>query len=224
MVKKAAILRRQPRQARGERRIRELLDAADRVFAAVGYEAATTNAIAREAGASVGSLYQFFPDKEALLLALANRYLAEMREIHERVFTAETARLPPAALYDRVVETLAAFSRANPGFRALFHGSATVPALASAAATLHRECVDRVDKMMSIGMPEIPASRRRLLADLNVTAVKALLPLAESSGTRSRAEVLTEIKRMLQAHMQAVLADRAGEGGDAGNRAEIRRG
>src|ERR1700722_11179822 len=92
--KRTTTLRREPRQARGTRRIAELLDAADRVFAAVGYEAATTNAIAREAGASVGSLYQFFPGKEALLRALTTRYQEEMHEIHERVFTPETARLP----------------------------------------------------------------------------------------------------------------------------------
>jgi AcrR family transcriptional regulator len=222
MAKKAAILRRQPRQARGQRRIDELLDAADRVFADVGYEAATTNAIAREAGASVGSLYQFFPDKEALLLALANRYLAQLRDIHERVFTEETARLPLSALYDRVVETLAAFSRANPGFRAFFQGSATVPALATAAASLHRECVDRVDRMMSFGMPDMPAGRRRMLADLNVTTVKALLPLAESGNARVRAEVLAEIKRMLYAHMRDVRAELAAGSGNAGDRTEIR--
>jgi AcrR family transcriptional regulator len=202
--RKTVTLRRQPRQARGERRIAGILDAADRVFAAVGYEAATTNAIAREADAAVGSLYQFFPDKEAILLALAARYRAELHAIHERVFTAETARLPLAALYEKVVETLAAFHRAHPGFRPLFFGSPTVPALAAAAATLHQECVDRVAGMMALGMPELPPARRRLLAELNVTVVKALLPLAESGDARFRAEVLAEIKRMLHAHMREV--------------------
>jgi AcrR family transcriptional regulator len=204
LKKKMATLRREPRQARGERRIVELLDAADRVFARVGYEAATTNAIAREAGASVGSLYQFFPDKEALLLALAARYRAELHAIHEKVFTPETARLPLAELYDLVVETLAAFYRAHPGFRPLLFGSTTVPALATAAATLHQECVDRVEAMMAHGMPAMPPARRRLMANLNVTVLKALLPLAESADARFRAEVLAEIKRMLHAHMQAV--------------------
>src|ERR1700722_18957293 len=225
--KKTTTLRRQPRQERGERRIVELLDAADRVFAGVGYEAATTNAIAREAGASVGSLYQFFPDKEALLLALTARYRAELHDIHERVFTAETARLPLAELYDRVVETLPAFHRSHPGFRPLLYGSPIVPALAMAAATLHQECVDRVEAMMQHGLPDVSATRRRLLADLNVTALKALLPLADSNDARVRTEILAEIKRMLHAHMQAVMADlvdkkRMSETVHAGNRAEVR--
>jgi AcrR family transcriptional regulator len=203
--KKTATLRRQPQQERGTRRITELLDAADRVFAQVGYEGATTNAIAKEAGASVGSLYQFFPDKEALLLALADRYRSALHEIHDRVFTAETARLPLAQLYDLVVETLAGFYAAHPGFRSLFYGSTTTPALAAAAATLHEECVQRVEAMMAHGLPHASPARRRLLADMNVTALKALLPLAEASNARCRAEVLAEIKRMLHAHMQAVM-------------------
>jgi AcrR family transcriptional regulator len=223
VTKKAATLRRQPQQARGERRIQELLDAADRVFTRTGYEAATTNAIAREAGASVGSLYQFFPDKEALLQALTARYQAELYAIHERVFTAETARLPLVELYDLVVETLAAFHRDHPGFRPLLFGSPTEPALAAAAAILHQECVNRVDAMMACGLPGMALARRRMLADLNVTALKALLPLAESANARYRAEVLTEIKRMLYAHMQAVKSEFGAKATDAGNRTEVRR-
>ena len=65
------VLRREPRQERGRRRIEGILEAAARVFAEVGYEAATTNAIAREARTSIGSLYQFFPNKGAVLEALA---------------------------------------------------------------------------------------------------------------------------------------------------------
>src|SRR6266542_6598743 len=59
------------RQARGERRIAQLLDAAGEVFATVGYAAATTNAIAAQAGVSPGTLYQFFPNKQAMAEALA---------------------------------------------------------------------------------------------------------------------------------------------------------
>ncbi|CAM5687002.1 TetR family transcriptional regulator [Streptomyces purpurascens] len=58
------------RQARGERRITQLLEAAATVFATTGYTAASTNAIAREAGVSPGTLYEFFPNKEAIAIEL----------------------------------------------------------------------------------------------------------------------------------------------------------
>ncbi len=63
------------RQARGQRRIDQILTVAEQVFADVGYEATTTNAIAARAGMSPGSLYQFFENKEAIAAGLAARYL-----------------------------------------------------------------------------------------------------------------------------------------------------
>src|SRR5579875_3792084 len=86
--------RKLPQQARGQQRIARLLDAAECVFAAVGYDAATTNAIAAQANTSIGSLYQFFPNKEALLTALAGRYLAELRGTLDPTLTPETTELP----------------------------------------------------------------------------------------------------------------------------------
>src|SRR5579884_3736875 len=66
--------RRIPRQARGERRVAELLKAAAGVIAEVGYEAATMSAIAERAGAPIGSLYQFFPNKQSITHALRTEY------------------------------------------------------------------------------------------------------------------------------------------------------
>jgi AcrR family transcriptional regulator len=64
-----------PKRARGQLRVRSLLDAAERVFASVGYESATMSAIAERAAAPIGSLYQFFPSKEAIAIALIDQYL-----------------------------------------------------------------------------------------------------------------------------------------------------
>lgn len=63
-----------PRRRRGEIRVAALLDAATAAFAEKGYEAATMTEIAARAGAAIGSLYQFFPSKEAVAAALLHRY------------------------------------------------------------------------------------------------------------------------------------------------------
>ncbi|MDC0722234.1 TetR/AcrR family transcriptional regulator [Nannocystis bainbridge] len=65
--------RKQPRQARSQQMVDTLLDAAVRVLGERGLEATTTNEIARVAGVSVGSLYQYFPSKEAMLAAALDR-------------------------------------------------------------------------------------------------------------------------------------------------------
>src|SRR5437588_9698986 len=100
-------LRRMPRQARGRERIARILDAAGQVFAEVGYEAATTNAIAARAQTPIGSLYHFFPHKEAILYALATQYLQDLQAAMETA-AANAADLPLAAHVERTIDTVAA--------------------------------------------------------------------------------------------------------------------
>lgn len=71
---KSAAASRAPKRERGRQRVAALIDAASRVIAARGYAAATMTAIAAEAGAAIGSLYQFFPTKAALAEVLLGRY------------------------------------------------------------------------------------------------------------------------------------------------------
>jgi AcrR family transcriptional regulator len=74
--------RRAPKQLRSRRTVARILHAAARVFAEDGFEAATTNRVAERAEVSVGSLYQFFPNKAALLLALRRDW---MQRVHDHL-------------------------------------------------------------------------------------------------------------------------------------------
>ncbi|MGB3486225.1 MAG: TetR/AcrR family transcriptional regulator [Mycobacterium sp.] len=67
--------RKQPRQRRSEETRCRILDAATQVFARYGYAGGTTNRIAEWAELSIGSLYQYYPNKDAILLELATRHL-----------------------------------------------------------------------------------------------------------------------------------------------------
>jgi AcrR family transcriptional regulator len=67
-----------PTQERGERRVTDLLRAAEHLFATTGYDATPMSGIAQLAGASIGSLYQFFPSKESLGNALLLEYTKEL--------------------------------------------------------------------------------------------------------------------------------------------------
>ena len=67
--------RKSPSQERSRLTVERILDAAARIFHEQGYAGATTNDIADEAGLSIGSLYQYFPNKDALLAALTKRHI-----------------------------------------------------------------------------------------------------------------------------------------------------
>src|SRR5262245_23805218 len=109
-------MRRRPKQARSQQRVDHLLNMAAQVFEESGYATATTNAIAARAGVSIGSLYQFFPNKEAMMDALVERYLEELGRV---VFVREE-HLPITLLIDRVLDRMARFHEEHAGFRALF--------------------------------------------------------------------------------------------------------
>jgi AcrR family transcriptional regulator len=74
--------RRIPRQARAAETVRAIIEGAAQILEAGGLAAFTTNAVAERAGVSIGTLYQYFADKNALLLALAHQEMeAALREV-----------------------------------------------------------------------------------------------------------------------------------------------
>ena len=101
-------VRRAPVQARSRRRVEAILDAAERLVVERGVEALTTREIAETAGVPVASLYQYFADKEGVLLALAERHMAEM---DEQTLTDLVAarRVAPLSVGDLVETSMRAF-------------------------------------------------------------------------------------------------------------------
>ena len=73
--------RRTPQQARSKERVDRILDAAAQLLAEEGYNAVKTNHIAKRAGVSIGSVYQFFPNRFAIFHALAERYRGRITEV-----------------------------------------------------------------------------------------------------------------------------------------------
>jgi AcrR family transcriptional regulator len=90
--------RKQPAQARAKATVRAILDATAQVLVEIGCDRATTNIIARRAGVSVGSLYQYFPNKEALVTALSERHMAEIATMLVGEVAALRGRPLPAAI------------------------------------------------------------------------------------------------------------------------------
>lgn len=148
--------RRQPRQARSREKLARALDAADRLLVAEGPEALTTTRVAAEAGVSVGALYQYVPDRDALVDILADRYLARLETLMESyVDRASRETWPdPAAV---LVDAFAGLYRSEPGLRALWFGR---------HLTERTREVDRVHKRsMAAGVHRILVAQRLLRDD-----------------------------------------------------------
>jgi AcrR family transcriptional regulator len=97
--------RKKPRQQRSQATVDVILDATARVLCTTGYDRASTNRIAIAAGVSVGSLYQYFPSKEALVAALVERHVAEMTTL-VKTKLAEVAAAPLAAACRTMIDAM----------------------------------------------------------------------------------------------------------------------
>jgi len=82
-----ASTRREPKQQRSRQTVEAVLEAVPRVLRRHGAEAVTTNRVAEVAGVSIGSLYQYFPDKQAIFMALHDRHVDGVRHVIERTMT-----------------------------------------------------------------------------------------------------------------------------------------
>jgi AcrR family transcriptional regulator len=111
--------RKKPRQARSLATVEAILAATARVLTRVGFERASTNAIARVAGVSIGSLYQYFPSKEALVAALLERHVSALIALARSAF-AELADEPVPVAARRLVEALFALHSQDPALYAVF--------------------------------------------------------------------------------------------------------
>jgi AcrR family transcriptional regulator len=90
-VSKRTSTRREPKQQRSRQTVEVVLEAVQRVLRRHGAEAITTNRVAEAAGVSIGSLYQYFPDKQAIFMALHDRHVDEVRHVIERTMTGCTS-------------------------------------------------------------------------------------------------------------------------------------
>ena len=105
-------MRREPRQGRSRETVHAVLGAVPRVIRREGVDAVTTNRIAEAAGVSIGTLYQYFPDKKAIFSALHERHVEDVHGVIERAMAERVRSLD--AFTRTLVEGLADLHAAEP--------------------------------------------------------------------------------------------------------------
>jgi AcrR family transcriptional regulator len=201
-------MRRKPQQARSIERVNHILKIADEVFAEMGFEAATTIEIAARAKMSVGSLYRFFPDKTAILKALAGRYLEQLQEAIAKLHTPETVHLPLAVYVERASDTFNQFFIEHPGFRAVFvHSHGASSEVLAMQALVDREIATHLAAFYALRAPKLKLEECELIASVTVAMVSKLHVLSLSRDEAFRERVMAEIKKLLLTYMQLYLAD-----------------
>ncbi len=193
--------RRVPAQERSRQRLERILESAAHVFAEQGYEAATMEAIAERAETSIGSIYQFFPNKLAVFHALATRYLEKVREFMDVMTTGHLLDAPWPEILDASIDSWAAFSQNEPGFHAVWVGLHLTAQVVSEGEALNRELAKRVEKILAAKLPDMPPRMRPIAATMVVEVFGAMLVVSARRPAERRA-MIQETKAMLRRYLE----------------------
>ena len=197
-------MRRKPRQARSQKRVNRILDVAEELFTTKGYMATTTNAIATQAKVPIGSLYQFFPDKEAILQALAERYMAMLDERFEAFHRDEIKVLPLSDYVDSVIDATKQFFDDCPGYHAIFmQVQGTMPELAAIEEAADNRFIQDWAEILASTFPGLESEDYGVISYVMVKAIGTLLWLSLSQEKRFQQRLVTETKRLILSYLQS---------------------
>jgi AcrR family transcriptional regulator len=189
---------RAPQQERGQRRVEQILDAAEQIFVEHGVGGATMQLIADRAGASVGSLYHFFPNKEAVVEALGARYADAVRDTNVEAMPLTVAHLPAPELFDRILRAQVEFIERTPAFDTVHEAvQRNCPAINDA---MNQALVGHVGQFMALRYPTMPEPERIASAMVSVAAVHAVVDLSCRLPAEVREMVIREAHTMLVSH------------------------
>lgn len=192
-------------QARSRERLRRVLDAADEVLAGEGPDAFTTTRVADTAGVSIGSIYRFFPDKAAIVEALAVRYWSDFEDLVAGVAEADEAQ-PLDDPVGAVLDVLVAGFRARPGFLGLWFGGLRTEAVRDATRPTRTAIARSIARILQRHWPDASPPTLARVAEMAVLAGDGLLREAFRRDRSGDSDVLAESKAMLRAYIAERLA------------------
>ena len=192
-------LRRRPVQQRSAARVERMLESCAQLIDEVGYDGVTTTLIAERAGVAVGSLYQFFPDKRAVVQALTTRNLDRFMElIVQKLSTATLEHWWDAV--DMVFDAYVQMYRHVPGFTQIRFGDVVDLRLMDDQRDNNTVIADRLAILLAEQFG-LPLAELRLPISVSVEIADGILNLAFRRKLYSEDAMIAEAKRVVRAYL-----------------------
>jgi len=196
--------RKRPVQARSRQTFDAVLEAAAQVFEAEGYARGTTNRIAERAGVSIGSLYQYFPNKDAILVALLQRHVEEAVAFLGTTL-AEAVQTPPPLpqLLTEIVTATVQLHSQQPGLhRVLFEEAPKPPEVVEQWRSAEQQMIDLVASLLQQS-PEASVGNPHLAAYLVVHTTEHLCHefVLHPVGPFDEEQFVSEVVKMLRGYL-----------------------
>lgn len=203
LLSSAAPIRNEPVQARSTARLAALLDSAASVIDEIGYERLTTAMVAERAGASIGTVYRYFPDRIAVLQSLAARNVERLMVRTADELTAGRHASATDAVLALHAVTVELF-RTEPGYRSLRTGDVIDLRPSSTEATANAMLATAVTDALVAHYGVSDSTDVRLAIGTAIELIDALTARAFARSDSGDSELLAEAERALH----AVLAGR----------------
>lgn len=194
--------RRAPQQERGERRLVQLLEAAAAVLAESGYDATTMTEIAERANASIGTLYQYFPNKPAIVLALRSQISAEMQERWTHLDEDFAAEMSATQIAHRMIEITNRFVEEHPAYFPVLDAPVKYKRSQEARSRLRKQ----IAMIFQSKKPTLTHEAAYRMANVALQIIKSMNLLYADADARERAALVEEYKIALSAYLEARLA------------------
>ncbi len=196
--------RRVPVQARSRERVERILDAAAQLLSDEGYDAVKTNLLAKRAGVSIGSIYQFFPNRFAIFNALADRYRKKIASSLSKTMGSNSPDRPWEEALEEGFESLAEMWRNDWAFHSVWIAIQNTAELTEAREK-YREMLINEDLVFFLRriLPDLSDSRLQTIARVMLEAGNVLLDQSMRSGDTQDPLVIDELKFLMHSYIHA---------------------
>jgi AcrR family transcriptional regulator len=178
----------------------KFLEVAATLIGEIGFDTLTMTAIAEHAGASIGTLYDYFPDKQALGMAIMAQYAADADEHWDRVLKT-SSKLKKTALADLVIEEALAFARVRPAYIPLFGAPFVFQRSAAARQPLRKAFAAALRRFN----PNLSPDQAYVSAHVVVELIKGLLSLLKQIEAKDRDPITLEFKKLMRFYLADVI-------------------
>jgi AcrR family transcriptional regulator len=192
-------VRRAPQQERSTRRVTAFLQAAEALFAEVGFEAATMTAIAERAGSSIGALYSYFPDKKAIALALIDIYTGQIRDHWQELFE-EVAKYSSRDFSEHFIDRFLDFVAEHPAYLQLQAAPIRLRRNTAAKRAFRASLI----AMLQRRVPDLGPKPAELSVGVMLQIVHGMVRMYNDAEPSERPAVIREFKTALASYLSTV--------------------
>lgn len=195
-------MEKRPQQERSKARVEKILLTTGELLRDIGYEALSTKQVAARAGLPVGTIYQFFPNKDALVQALVARLQEDVEQLAQELASVEATRLQDLGPFiARLVDGIAAIQGRSAGFVCLFAGSPVNSEFEGLVSGLRDSLLQQVERALKDAAPHLTARSLSQTLIIMSEITRGIIAQFDRAEPAERAALIEELKTALTAYV-----------------------